>query len=466
MERIFKAISVVQLQCILKQRGLNVNGKKADLMKALYASLVDCGESPGLFLENFFKTAEEDETTDAEDSNSGLVVPSGGDSDHVMPSNDNDMPGDIFSLTSALNMPSLTLQSFSGDPTDYPRFMGQFSELIIKSSMSETQKLSRLVQFLEGDAKDSVKYFQGVPGGLDRALKVLKSRYGEPYLIVHSTLESITNIKQLNEFDKVSLRKYSDRLNCAYYTLKSLCQLSEVNTSHMLKIVKKLTVGDQNKWRNIVANTRPKSPNFKQLVEFVEKRSNAANDPVFGIVGYRKEDKSHCSSSKHLHVHSTAADIRSSHAITSCAKCKEVHKLMHCTEFVSLDVPRRRAFVKTEKLCFNCLGRNHCVKDCRSKVRCLVKKCGKNHHTLLHENTLPSTNVSQYCASVERSVSIKKHIVPDADVKNLSVSRQDSCFLQIGPVRVLVEVPHIKTRLRYLILVAKHHSFHRSLLKL
>ena len=53
---------------------------------------------------------------------------------------------------------------------------------------------------------------------------------------------------------------------------------------------------------------------------------------------------------------------------------------------------KRRAVVKSENLCFNCLG-SHLVRACKSKSTC--RECGGRHNTLLHEErqeVLPKEN--------------------------------------------------------------------------
>ena len=59
---------------------------------------------------------------------------------------------------------------------------------------------------------------------------------------------------------------------------------------------------------------------------------------------------------------------------------KNDHKLMFCDEVVS----DQKRF--DPKFCLNCLSKNHHVKDCISEFTCRHESCGKNHHTLLHED--------------------------------------------------------------------------------
>ena len=69
--------------------------------------------------------------------------------------------------------------------------------------------------------------------------------------------------------------------------------------------------------------------------------------------------------------------------------------LIVCTavsELQALPVPNRVDKVKSAKLCFNCLSRDHMVSHCSSKSRC--RRCKLKHHTLLHRE--PSSTEADF----------------------------------------------------------------------
>ena len=76
-----------------------------------------------------------------------------------------------------------------------------------------------------------------------------------------------------------------------YETLRSLNALSEINTSSLSEILRKLPVVLQIKWRDEALRIRERKgfPTLEDLVMFIERRAEAANDPVFGRVGERKQ---------------------------------------------------------------------------------------------------------------------------------------------------------------------------------
>ena len=65
---------------------------------------------------------------------------------------------------------------------------------------------------------------------------------------------------------------------------------------------------------------------------------------------------------------------------------------MFCDKFLNKDVSDRKQVVNDQKLCFNCLSKNHHVKYCISEFTCRHESYGKKHHTLLHEDKKPMPN--------------------------------------------------------------------------
>ncbi|KAH9644287.1 hypothetical protein HF086_003786 [Spodoptera exigua] len=68
--------------------------------------------------------------------------------------------------------------------------------------------------------------------------------------------------------------------------------------------------------------------------------------------------------------------------VCSDSSAKDNHKLANCKRFAGLDIEKRRNFVQTNGLCYNCLGANHSVYACRQSSRCHI--CKRKHHSLLH----------------------------------------------------------------------------------
>ena len=89
----------------------------------------------------------------------------------------------------------------------------------------------------------------------------------------------------------------------------------------------------------------------------------------------------------------TPSSANSDPSSSTCIVCKpEKHPLYTCPRFRDMTHDEKVSLLKSNRLCMNCLGSNHFVKQCKSLHRC--KQCQKPHHTLLHVESTQNVNSS------------------------------------------------------------------------
>jgi len=76
-----------------------------------------------------------------------------------------------------------------------------------------------------------------------------------------------------------------------------------------------------------------------------------------------------------------------------CRICRGIHPLRKCNRFLRLSAEKRLRAVLINKYCSNCLAHQHSGQSCRSKDKC--RKCGQEHHTLLHMHERSSAHKRQ-----------------------------------------------------------------------
>ena len=81
------------------------------------------------------------------------------------------------------SLPTLEVEKLTGDPCEYFKFKSRFNEMVLSQNLTEAQKMNRLLQFLDGKARKAVVGFEGVPGGLTRAMSILEQRFGQPHIV-------------------------------------------------------------------------------------------------------------------------------------------------------------------------------------------------------------------------------------------------------------------------------------------
>ena len=153
--------------------------------------------------------------------------------------------------------------------------------------------MSCLLQFLNGPARNAVAGFEGVPGGLGKTLKMLQQRFGQPHIVAKACDDALVDGPNISNNDGQGLQEFADRSRTLYETLRSLNALSEMNMSNLAKMsgTGKLPAVLQIEWRDEALRIRERKgfPTLEDLMMFIERRAEAANDPVFGRVGETKQ---------------------------------------------------------------------------------------------------------------------------------------------------------------------------------
>ena len=95
-------------------------------------------------------------------------------------------------------LPELVLKKFSGDPLEWNQFRETYEAAIHQNTrISNVQKFSDLINYLDGSAKQAVASFRVTNEGYEEAFTLLKNRYGNPQLIISS------HMNQLIKLDRV-----------------------------------------------------------------------------------------------------------------------------------------------------------------------------------------------------------------------------------------------------------------------
>jgi len=77
--------------------------------------------------------------------------------------------------------------------------------MVDSQNISEVQKMSRLLQFLNGQAKRAVAGFEEVPGGLSKVLKMLERRFGQSHVVAKACGVALVEVAHISSSDRHSL---------------------------------------------------------------------------------------------------------------------------------------------------------------------------------------------------------------------------------------------------------------------
>ena len=122
-----------------------------------------------------------------------------------------------------------------------------------------------------------------------------------------------------------------------------------------------------------------------------------------------------------------------------CWFCSQKNTLTTCDDYIYSSINAKNKFVNANKLCWNCLGKGHNIKNCQSKHRFKVANCNKCHHTLLYNHNVTPPPASNPPLPVHQEPRVNPNDTVISNHFKLSKT-----FLQILPVIItnVTEIVH------------------------
>lgn len=308
----------------------------------------------------------------------------------------------------AQRLPRLDLSPFDGSPLNYYSFMKSFENNVEKCTEDSSQRLQLLIQYCTGKAKDIIKgcIMLKAEEGYNTAKKLLERRFGDKYIITDAWTKRVANGPPISSNDREALQDLSDDLENCTIILEVAGRLSEISTDEKLvKIVQRLPPYLRSRWQARAREIRDKDeiPSINHLKELVRKAARERNDPVFGSIFDRGDNKDKHPSkrttvSNHKgHVFATQVDVKESPVNTTtteqrwkCFYCQGDHRLTDCKDYGAISSRDKLQFVRSRKLCENCLSSTHFAGGCKWPNACKVQDCtfSRKHLGVLHEALL------------------------------------------------------------------------------
>ena len=152
-----------------------------------------------------------------------------------------------------------------------------------REDIDDENKMTRLLQFLGGEAKEAVCGLETAVGGIYQAIKILEERYGRLCMIVSSVVSNFTKGPPIAGGDKAAQRKFADQTTRALATLKSMDYLSEINQGNIICMTERLPKHLQNKFATLAFDLEAKGQSFttfSDFVSFVNRQACIANHPI------------------------------------------------------------------------------------------------------------------------------------------------------------------------------------------
>ena len=319
-------------------------------------------------------------------------------------------------VVEVLSMPKVEIETFCGDPLRYQAFLSLFDETVHNKKVDDHAKLTRLLQYTDGQAKSAIRNCAVVGGskGYQQAREILKRRFGNKHLVSQRILADLRNGKPVSK--GIDFSQLADDLSTAVITLEGMGMTNEIDNQHIvLDILERCPQYIRNKWRTKALKVKDDTdeyPKFADFVTFIKQVASFNSAPLYGssektsgvksrvskAATYNASGSSDAGSTKHL-PNSGASNVNVKQS-RSCVVCHQDHRLFHCGQFKGMSPQARLDVVKRHKLCFNCLMDNHMVGTCRKPSVCSVPGCGRKHTKFIHiDNPVTNSNGTDSHAS-------------------------------------------------------------------
>ena len=295
------------------------------------------------------------------------------------------------SSTSYHKLPKLTLPHFNGNVTEWQTFWDCFeSSVHTNTTLSDVQKFSYLRSLLHDEAASCIGGFQLTHLNYTKAIDLLRERFGQSHKISSAYMQSLLELPRPDNSTH-SLQRFHDKLETFVRGLESLGKCQDSYGDLLVPIIREKLPSDlkrsmardhgNRQWTlPELRDAIRKEVNILQEGETVETTESDAHFPTASFfTGSRSSPVNRKKWGK--------TKLEFSQKRTTCQFCGKQHTATDCTSVVSVE--ERLKYVKSKRLCFNCLGEGHQIVECKSRFRC--RHCHNKHHTAICQKKLKTS---------------------------------------------------------------------------
>ncbi|XP_033118774.1 uncharacterized protein LOC117118312 [Anneissia japonica] len=182
-----------------------------------------------------------------------------------------------------MNMPKPEISTFDGNHLEYWNFINMFEVNVASKAIDDRSKLTYLIQFCVGKARNSIAncVLLGGSEGYAEAKRILKEEFGQAHVIAKAHLSKVLNRPQVRPNDGKGLWDLARDMRRCQTVLSQMCYSADMNSSEtLLRIQQLLPIHLQMKWAKKAYAMMEKltTPDFKCMSSFVEEVAKLANN--------------------------------------------------------------------------------------------------------------------------------------------------------------------------------------------
>ena len=175
-------------------------------------------------------------------------------------------------LLNQQNTAELDIDTFDGDPMESHYFMAIFYEVVERKVDDAQGRLTRLIKFTKGEAKEMVKTYIQLPSevGFKTAKRSMHERYGDPHRITATYRNQIKKWPQIKPGDCDAYRKSQNFLIKCENIDQMQCW-NVLNTHDVVcMLVSKLPGNGRDSWSRKILEIRRKHKREPDMMDFIQ----------------------------------------------------------------------------------------------------------------------------------------------------------------------------------------------------
>ena len=150
-----------------------------------------------------------------------------------------------------IEMPKREFLFFNGDPKRYPRFIKSFEINVERRVKEDDEKLSYLIQYCKGAAKDAIENCLMLPPeqGYREAKEILRKNFGQRHIIVRAFINKVVKGPQIRTWESEKLSQLARDMKSCALNSDHMHYKADINSMDTLKrVVMRLPPHLQAKW--------------------------------------------------------------------------------------------------------------------------------------------------------------------------------------------------------------------------
>ena len=172
----------------------------------------------------------------------------------------------------ASGLPKLKLTEFSGDPLEWPEWLGLFDVVVHQKPISDTEKMQYLKTSLTGQAKAAILGMGFSSQSYYHAWDILCEKYGRSDFIVNAQFKKIHTHPPVRHDDSTSIVKFANVVTIVVNTLTQLGYTSDLE-AELSSATRKLSPQLREQWLQYMQDRRLLRGNLIILKEWLASKA-------------------------------------------------------------------------------------------------------------------------------------------------------------------------------------------------